>query len=81
MKVTDYDMISQGAEGESDMYNEMMKSPMSICVDAESWQLYMGGVVDSSTCGQSLDHCVQAIGLKVSARVLCRGSGGIRTQN
>lgn len=37
---------------------------MSICVDAESWQMYMGGVVDSSTCGTELDHCVHLVGMK-----------------
>jgi len=44
------------------MYLQIQESPMSICVDAESWQLYMGGVVDSSTCGTSLDHCVHLVG-------------------
>jgi len=34
--------------------------PASICVDASSWQFYNGGVL--SSCGSSIDHCVQLIG-------------------
>jgi C1A family cysteine protease len=37
--------------------------PPSICVDAELWQTWNGGVVtQSSGCGNSLDHCVQLTG-------------------
>lgn len=64
VKVGDTTMISQGASGESDMMKEIHDSPMSICVDAEPWQFYMGGVVDSSTCGTQLDHCVHLVGYK-----------------
>jgi C1A family cysteine protease len=34
--------------------------PMSICVDASSWQFYQGGVL--SNCGNQIDHCVQITG-------------------
>jgi len=34
--------------------------PLSICVDASSWQFYNGGVL--KTCGNSIDHCVQIVG-------------------
>jgi len=37
------------------------KGPLSICVDAESWQFYFGGVV-SDLCGNDLDHCVLIVG-------------------
>jgi len=36
--------------------------PLSICVDAETWQYYQGGVVLGSSCGTSVDHCVQITG-------------------
>jgi len=37
--------------------------PLSICVDAESWQYYTGGIiVKGDGCGTSLDHCVMATG-------------------
>jgi len=38
----------------------MSSGPLSICVDASDWQNYNGGVIES--CGDSLDHCVQAVG-------------------
>jgi C1A family cysteine protease len=37
-------------------------SPLSVCVDASSWQYYTGGVIMGSSCGQQIDHCVQATG-------------------
>jgi C1A family cysteine protease len=36
--------------------------PLSICVDAEPWQDYTGGILLASQCDTSLDHCVQAVG-------------------
>jgi len=42
-------------------------SPLSICVDAEPWQFYSGGVMKRAQCGTSLDHCVQIAGYDVSA--------------
>jgi len=38
--------------------------PLSICVDASTWQYYQGGVITHS-CGDSLDHCVQIVGWNV----------------
>jgi len=38
--------------------------PISICVDAESWQLYSSGII-TANCPHAytnLDHCVQAVG-------------------
>jgi len=37
------------------------KAPISICVDAESWQTYSGGIIKRG-CGKVLDHCVQLVG-------------------
>jgi len=39
------------------------KGPLSICVDAATWQFYVGGVV-SHWCGEDLDHCVQIVGFQ-----------------
>jgi len=41
--------------------------PLSICVDAETWQYYTGGVVTSG-CGTDLDHCVQIVGWDSNAK-------------
>jgi len=38
------------------------EAPLSICVDASSWQTYKKGVVGPATCGKQLDHCVQLTG-------------------
>jgi len=37
-----------------------VNGPVSVCVAAESWQYYTGGVL--KTCTGSVDHCVQAVG-------------------
>lgn len=42
------------------------KGPMSVCVDAESWQHYKKGVV-TKTCKKELDHCVQAVGYNMDS--------------
>jgi len=50
-------------EDETQMQQFLMSnSPLSVCVDAESWQFYTGGVIDGSNCGTQIDHCVQAVG-------------------
>jgi C1A family cysteine protease len=39
--------------------------PFSICVNAEPWQDYNGGVFNDASCGHAysdLDHCVQLVG-------------------
>jgi len=38
------------------------QAPLSICVDASSWSSYRGGVMMASSCGHSIDHCVQLVG-------------------
>jgi len=39
--------------------------PFSVCVNAQTWSDYQGGVIEGSTCdgsAQLLDHCVQLVG-------------------
>jgi len=36
--------------------------PLSVCVDAEPWQDYTGGIMMAADCGSSIDHCVQLVG-------------------
>eukprot|EP01087_Luapelamoeba_hula_P008213 TRINITY_DN203_c0_g1_i1.p1 TRINITY_DN203_c0_g1~~TRINITY_DN203_c0_g1_i1.p1 ORF type:complete len:323 (-),score=38.21 TRINITY_DN203_c0_g1_i1:201-1169(-) len=52
------------SQDENAMANFLVQyGPLSICVDAESWQYYNGGVITSGDgCGTSLDHCVMATG-------------------
>jgi cysteine peptidase B len=35
--------------------------PLSVCVDASTWNTYTGGVM--TVCGQTQNHCAQAVGV------------------
>lgn len=51
--------------GESDMASYVQSTgPLSVCIDASTWNAYTGGIV--SDCGQSVNHCVQVVGVDVS---------------
>jgi len=43
------------------LYGSWEYGPLSICVDASSWQTYKGGII-TSNCGKQIDHCVQLVG-------------------
>jgi len=58
ISVSGYKTIS----GESSMASYVQSTgPLSVCLDASSWNSYTGGIM--STCGKSVDHCVQAVGV------------------
>jgi C1A family cysteine protease len=42
-------------------------APFSICVDANNWSGYRSGVMRSTQCGRSIDHCVQLVGYNAQA--------------
>ena len=65
--ITGYKTVSSSASGESAMASYIAETgPLSICVDAQTgWQTYSSGVL--TKCGQSVDHCVQAVGLDTAA--------------
>eukprot|EP01088_Endostelium_zonatum_P000003 TRINITY_DN0_c0_g1_i3.p1 TRINITY_DN0_c0_g1~~TRINITY_DN0_c0_g1_i3.p1 ORF type:complete len:335 (+),score=65.34 TRINITY_DN0_c0_g1_i3:76-1080(+) len=51
------------SQNEQEMVNFLVANgPLSICVDAEPWQYYTGGILTAANCGTSIDHCVEAIG-------------------
>jgi len=56
VKVTGYKNV---AKGESNLETALNAGPASVCVDASSWHSYTGGIL--SSCGRSVDHCVQAV--------------------
>eukprot|EP00618_Florenciella_parvula_P036491 CAMPEP_0119483076 /NCGR_PEP_ID=MMETSP1344-20130328/10639_1 /TAXON_ID=236787 /ORGANISM="Florenciella parvula, Strain CCMP2471" /LENGTH=333 /DNA_ID=CAMNT_0007517539 /DNA_START=64 /DNA_END=1065 /DNA_ORIENTATION=+ len=65
-KTTGYTTVSSSASGEASMATYVSETgPLSICVDAETWSSYTGGVM--SVCGNSVDHCVQAVGINTEA--------------
>merc|ERR1712139_64787 len=47
------------------------KTPVSVCVNAGTWNDYTGGVLTSAACGpmgaEYQDHCVQAVGFNATA--------------
>lgn len=46
------------------------KGPVSICVNAEPWQYYRGGIVSKRGCsgaGDAINHCVQLVGYNKAA--------------
>lgn len=60
--VTGYTTI----KGESNMASYVQKTgPLSVCLDASSWNSYKKGIM--TTCGKSVDHCVQAVGVDASS--------------
>jgi C1A family cysteine protease len=55
--VTSYNSV----DGESGLYAQASTNgPVSVCVDASSWQSYSGGIL--TQCGNNVDHCVQLTG-------------------
>jgi len=59
-KITGFQYATQ-SQNETAMQAAMITNgPLSVCVDASSWQNYDGGIITS--CGDSLDHCVQIVG-------------------
>jgi hypothetical protein len=51
---------------ESQIYAALVKSPLSICCDAEPWQYYNGGILTADQCGDSIDHAIQLTGYSSS---------------
>jgi len=47
------------AQGETHLEAALNVGPVSVCVDANTWSSYRGGIL--SSCGRSVDHCVQAV--------------------
>lgn len=66
VKTTGYTSVSSSASDESTMATYVSSTgPLSVCVDASEWSSYTGGVL--STCGTSVDHCVQAVGIDTTS--------------
>jgi len=71
IKVNGYTKVS----GESNMGSYVQKTgPLSVCVDASSWNSYKGGIMTS--CGKNVNHCVQAVGVDTASYWKVRNSWG-----
>lgn len=63
MTLTSYTQI----RGESNMAAYVQSTgPLSVCVAAEVWNSYRGGIMTS--CPGGVDHCVQAVGVDTSTK-------------
>lgn len=61
MSISSYTTI----KGETNMANYVQSTgPLSICIAAEVWNSYRGGILTS--CPGGVDHCVQAVGVDAS---------------
>jgi len=66
-KITNWQYATQNNDENQMAAQLVSEGPLSICVDAESWQSSPGGLLlPGAGCGQSLDHCVQAVGYATS---------------
>jgi len=62
----EYINIDPSSENSTMLSYVAFNSPVSVCVDAASWQLYTGNGV-LMKCGQEIDHCVQVTGFQTMA--------------
>jgi len=63
-KISNWTYVTNNNTGEDE--TKMLQvlystGPLSVCIDAETWQFYFGGVV-SHFCGTDLDHCAVITG-------------------
>lgn len=77
--VADYSTVK--ANSADQLKAAIAKGPVSVTIEADTsvFQMYNGGVLDSSKCGYSLDHAVAAVGYGVENGVeyfLVRNSWG-----
>jgi len=61
-KISSFKYATQNSDEDQMQQNLVSWAPLSICVDASTWQFYDGGVISSNDCGTDLDHCTQMIG-------------------
>lgn len=72
VKITGYSTIGGASASaiESNMASYVQATgPLSVCLDASTWSSYTSGIMSAATCGTSVDHCVQAVGVEA-------GTGG-----
>jgi len=66
-KINGWSYVTQN-RNEGEMVDYLVAhGPLSICVDAEPWQFYSGGILTASQCSTSIDHCVEAIGYNMNS--------------
>jgi len=67
-KISSYSWITRSKNETAMQIATYGVAPLSICVDAVTWQTYTSGII-TKNCGTSLDHCVQIVGFGTDAGV------------
>jgi C1A family cysteine protease len=62
VQISSWKYATQNSDEATLQTNLVNWGPLSVCVDASSWQDYTGGVVMGSDCTNNIDHCVQLVG-------------------
>jgi C1A family cysteine protease len=70
VKITGYRAV---ARGETNLETALNNGPVSVCLAANAFQTYRGGILAS--CPGNIDHCVQAVGYTASYWII-RNSWG-----
>lgn len=63
-------------ESQSQLYSALKQQPVSIGVDAGTWQFYSGGIYSADDCGTDLDHGVLLVGATPNQYWLVKNSWG-----
>ncbi|KAJ8935491.1 hypothetical protein NQ314_012783 [Rhamnusium bicolor] len=64
VKVTGYSTVTK--KNEASLATAVANQPVAVAVNAQKWQHYAGGIFDDSSCSQSIDHGVLAVGYATS---------------
>jgi len=67
-KISSYSWITKTKNETAMLVATYNVAPISICVDAITWQTYVKGII-TKNCGTSLDHCVQIVGFGTTNNV------------
>jgi cathepsin F len=69
-KISQWKYATTAKDENTLIQNLVSWGPASICVDAEYWQYYSGGVLTAWECAwiNQLDHCVQLVGYNKNAK-------------
>jgi len=62
-KIKSWSYVTKTKNETEVLYKMYAQGPVSICVDASTWQFYDSGVI-SKNCANDLDHCVQITGFR-----------------
>ncbi|EGC30167.1 hypothetical protein DICPUDRAFT_41833 [Dictyostelium purpureum] len=64
VSITGFQYVTQNSDEDTLITTIANHGPVSICVDASTWQSYTGGIITTG-CEQNIDHCVQVVGLDI----------------